>query len=187
MKMIRISLLFFSWLIMTNIHSQQLNGISLTGVENSREIEFSDVLSSDKAVIIFSSSECPFDEYYISRLNDLKNDPGFSSFTFLKVHSNGEFLKDIKEMASKSAIPHFMDKEQRLFKALSGNKTPEVFLITYKDSQATVLYRGAIDNNPQMASAVTESYLKDALLAVSKNQKPKKKFVRPMGCVVKEK
>jgi hypothetical protein len=47
------------------------------------------------------------------------------------------------------------------------------------------MYRGAIDDNPQVASDVKHSFLKEAIESTLKGQNPLKSSVHPTGCMIK--
>jgi hypothetical protein len=47
------------------------------------------------------------------------------------------------------------------------------------------VYKGAIDTNPQVESAVTEKYLDVALAQVIRGEKPTTTQVRAVGCNIR--
>lgn len=48
-----------------------------------------------------------------------------------------------------------------------------------------VVYKGAIDTNPQVESAVTEKYLEVALAQVIRGERPTTAQVRAVGCNIR--
>jgi hypothetical protein len=48
-----------------------------------------------------------------------------------------------------------------------------------------LVYKGAIDDNHDNASAVKNAYLKDAIAAISKGQTVKVAETKPVGCGIK--
>ena len=80
-------------------------------------------------------------------------------------------------------IPYLSDKEKVALKTLGGKRCPEVFVIT--PANWNVVYSGAIDNNPQVASDVSESYLTLVLDEVIRGSKVSLQSKRPTGCIIK--
>lgn len=182
-------LLFILFLVWANFtYSQQIGQIKLIELTSDKELTISSILKSGHSVVIFNSIECPYDQYYIKRLQKLAQDTRFKEVKFIFVNPTGrEAVGDIKSHFSKFnlEIEYYLDSKQTLFKALGATKTPEVSFFLLRNGIAEVIYKGAIDNNPQMAEAVSEYYLAQAIKASLNGQKIKKNFVRPMGCVVK--
>jgi len=48
-----------------------------------------------------------------------------------------------------------------------------------------VVYKGAIDNNAQLETAVTARYLEQAILQVLRSEKPAIGQVRAVGCTIR--
>jgi hypothetical protein len=68
---------------------------------------------------------------------------------------------------------------------LKATRTPEVFVLQPVQNQFKVIYRGAIDDNPQSASDVNHAYLKNTLLNLLNNNKIELNQTRPVGCLIK--
>lgn len=47
------------------------------------------------------------------------------------------------------------------------------------------MYKGAIDTNPQVESAVTEKYLDVALAQIVRGEKPTDAQLRAVGCTIR--
>ena len=62
---------------------------------------------------------------------------------------------------------------------------PEAVLLAPGKTGLEVVYKGAIDNNPQLESAVTEKYLEMALTQVVRGAIPAVPQVRAVGCNIR--
>ncbi|MBK7653716.1 MAG: hypothetical protein IPJ20_27545 [Flammeovirgaceae bacterium] len=68
-----------------------------------------------------------------------------------------------------------------------ARKTPEVFLLSMAGGKFTVVYSGAIDDNPQTASDVKQTFLKDAIEKLLAGQKVDVAVERVAGCTIRRK
>lgn len=136
----------------------------LTNVATGETVSIRDYKGAKAIVVIFTSNVCAYDGYYTDRLKSL-----ISSYNtkaqFLLVNSYLEGEETEANMKTKYdswglGIPYLSDKNQDWMKTFGARKSPEVFVL---DSDLKVIYSGAIDDNPQLASGVKESYLKKVL------------------------
>jgi hypothetical protein len=142
-------------------------------------------------VIIFTSNVCPYDEYYRNRIVNLTQAYN-TRVPVLMVNSNIEAGENKESMVKKArqlnlSIPYLADKDQALMASLDARKSPEAFLLKNTNGKFTVVYRGAIDDNPQVESDVRQNYLRDAIDFMLSNQKIATPEVRPVGCNLKKK
>jgi hypothetical protein len=108
---------------------------------------------------------------------------------FLLVNSNLDAPESTEKMAIHNTdlgIPYLADKEQKAMDALGARKTPEVFLLKSEGGKWLVQYSGAIDDNPQVASAVKQSFLKDAIDKVLSGAKVEVNNNRAVGCTIRK-
>jgi hypothetical protein len=139
-------------------------------------------------VVIFTSNVCAYDGYYADRLKTMFN-AYRSNVQFLLVNSLQEAEESADQMKSKSdlwalGVPYLADKDQVWMKELGARKTPEVFVM---DSDFKVVYSGAIDDNPQVASAAKEKYLKEVLDKLIAGKTVDVAAVRVVGCSIRVK
>jgi hypothetical protein len=80
--------------------------------------------------------------------------------------------------------PYLSDPTQSVCDKFGATKTPEVFVLKNQGGNLIVKYKGAIDDNPQVANDVTSSYLKDALESVLSNQPVKITEKKATGCMI---
>src|SRR5690606_35153581 len=139
--------------------------------------------------IIFTSNTCPFDAYYYDRLNKIAAD--YNSrvpVVFVNPHpGEDESVDAMKAHASRRGfkVPYLEDKNQSIMRALKVTRTPEAIVLKPENGPYRVFYRGAIDDNAQVATDVHRHYLTDAIDALLNGQKPSQAVGRPMGCNVR--
>jgi hypothetical protein len=178
----------FSFLTAT---AQQLNNFKLVNVVNDQTVSPDTYPSCEGLVIIFTSNNCPYDEYYrgrISKIAQAYND----KVPVLLVNANSDPTDSKENMVKKAkalnlTIPYLSDKDQTLMASLDARKSPEAFLLKNSGGNFSVVYRGAIDDNPQVEGDVRQNYLRDAIDIMLSKQKIETTEVRPAGCNLKKK
>lgn len=170
---------------------QQVQNFKLVNVLNDQAVSLDTYPSCDGLVIIFTSNTCPYDEYYRSRISQIASSYG-DKVPLLLVNSNPDtadskesMIKKAKELGS--TIPYLADKDQVLMTHLNARKSPEAFLLKNTNGKFSVVYKGAIDDNPQVEADVRQRYLKDAIDIMLANQKIETPEVRATGCNLRKK
>jgi hypothetical protein len=174
-----------------NLSAQQVADFRLTNVINNQEVSLQTYPSCEGIVMIFTSNNCPYDEYYRSRIGKLSAIYQ-DKVPVLLVNSNPDAVDSREKMTEKArqlnlSIPYLADKDQSLMTNLDARKSPEAFLLKNQGGKFTVVYRGAIDDNPQVEADVRHPYLRDAIDIMLTNQKIQSAEVRPVGCSLKKK
>lgn len=170
-------------------HAQQVANFKLVNVLNNQTVSLDTYPSCEGIVIIFTSNNCPFDEYYRNRISRIAQSYP-DRLPVLLVNSNPE--DNIESMTRKGnqlqlRVPYLADKDQTLMAALDARKSPEVFLLKNSGGKFMVVYRGAIDDNAQVEADVRNHYLKDAMDILLANQKIETPEMRAVGCNLKRK
>ena len=167
---------------------QQLNSFTLTDVVSGRTVSLSDYANGRGLVIIFISNDCPYDTYYVHRIKSLAE--AFPDLPFLLV--NGQSSQNKDEVAMKRAalrtgwgLPYLADRSKQLAQNIRPTKSPEAILFRNDQGKFTIVYRGAIDDNPQVETDVNTPYLQNAIdqLIASKTVHPSNS--RPVGCSIR--
>ncbi len=167
-------------------HAQQVQNFSLTNVNDGSTVELNQFTSSSAIVVVFTSNECPYDNYYKDRLKKLI-DQYKGKVQFLLINSNVDPQESAEKMAihyTDLGVPYLADKEQKAMENFGARKSPEVFLIS---PQLNIIYSGAIDDNPQVATDTKQNYLKDAIDKFLAGQKIEAANNRVLGCTIKKK
>ena len=172
------------------VRGQSVKNFNLIDVATKNEVSLTDFSDKKGVVVIFTSNVCPYSVYYEGRITQLVADYRDKGIQFLLVNSHTESKESISEMANKIAtwglnVPYLADKNQQLLSQFGARKSPEAFILKKGGNGFTIFYKGAIDNNPQVATDVKESYLKmnlDTLLKGGSSNSG----ARPIGCTIRK-
>lgn len=173
------------------LQAQQIENFSLVNVINNETVSPATYPACEGLVIIFTSNTCPYDEYYRSRISALS--VAFQDRVPVLLVNAGPDAADAPERMAEKArqwrlnVPYLADKDQTLMKTLDARKSPEAFLLKNQGGKFTVVYRGAIDDNPQVEADVRHNYLRDAIDIMLAKQQIGTEEVRPVGCNLKKK
>ncbi|MCU0421093.1 MAG: redoxin domain-containing protein [Cyclobacteriaceae bacterium] len=182
--------LFVWWLATLAAHAQTtVTNFRLPNVADGKTVSLDGYPECVALAVVFTGNECAFDQYYTDRLRELITTYQ-GKIQFLLVNSYLEATELPDRMLARYRqwnlpVPYLADKEQVAMDCLGARKTPEVFLIRNDAKKLTLAYRGAIDDSPQMAKAVREAYLKDAIEKVLKGDTRPMATQRPMGCTIR--
>ena len=178
-----------SLLVAINIHAQSVQDFSLTNVRDGKTVSLSSYSSTKLVAVVFTSHECPFDNYYKERLKEL-----ISAYSgkaqFLLINSNLEGEENAEQMSihyTDLPVPYLADKDQLVMTSIGAKKTPEVFLLTNSGGKFTIAYSGAIDDNPQSSKDVRNYFLKNAIDNLLAGTKPTSASERASGCTIRRK
>lgn len=138
----------------------------LTNVATGQTVSIRDFKGARAVVVVFTGNVCAYDGYYTERLRSLLT-AYRATVQFLLVNSYQEAEETEDKMKAKYDawsldVPYLSDKDQLWMKAFGAKKSPEVFVLDPKQD-FKVIYSGAIDDNPQLANAVKDNYLKKVL------------------------
>lgn len=152
----------------TEITSETLLKPSLYSVQTAQQ---------EATVVVFLSPVCPCSMSHEPVLSEMKKQ--FPKFSFVGViPEHAEALSHYQE--SKLPFPLIKDPQARLAGQFRALKTPHVFVL---GRSGEVLYRGAIDDS-HIASGAKTFYLKEALQAIAKGNKPDITETSPLGCTI---
>jgi len=177
-------------------HGQKVENIpdfTLKDVISGKNMSFYSYKRSKAIVVIFTSNYCPYAKLYEQRILDLANEYSSKNITFMLINSNNSSLsKDetienmiMKAKESQFNIPYFADKQLVAKRIFQAEKTPEAFVVADVKGALSVVYRGAIDDNPQSPQEVEDNYIKMALNNLLQNKVSPVSFNRPTGCRIK--
>lgn len=172
--------------------SQRVENFKLMDVVSGREFSLADQGEAKAVVLVFTSLNCPFSKLYEERLVNLNSQFAAEGFVFALINPHvgieeEETAAGMRARASerKMTFPFLEDVNQVVTKQFGITKLPEVVVITPGPTGFAVAYRGAIDNNPQMAENANIKYLEGALTAVQNRRTPSPASSRAVGCNVK--
>lgn len=165
---------------MTNYKMKDVSG---------KEISLAEIKREKGLLVIFSCNTCPYvklSEARIRQLSDmcLKNNIGCVLVNSNEAQRTEEdsFDEMVKYYKAQDLRCYYtVDEKSQLANAFGAGRTPQCFLF---DSKGLV-YRGAIDDNVKDAAAAKTHYLKDAIDAVIRGEKPKVQESKSIGCTIK--
>ncbi len=182
-------LVFIAIVISVSGQAQEIKDFTLINVRSGKEVSLSSYNSMKAVVVVFTSQECPFDNYYKQRLRDLIQSYS-GSIQFLLINSNTEAQESAEQMAihyTDLSVPYLADKDQQAMTMLGAKKTPEVFLILPAGGKFVLAYSGAIDDSPQEGKDVRQYFLKDAIVKILNGEKIEGVNQRATGCTIRKK
>ena len=168
---------------------QEIKDFSLTNTKDGKVVSLSGLGTATGIAIVFTSHECPFDNYYKERLKTLTTQYA-GKIQFVLINSNQEAQESVEQMAihyKDINAPYLADKDQIAMEILGARKSTEVFLLSTAGAKLNIVYSGAIDDNPQVAKDVKQFYLKDAMDKLLAGQKIEIANQRAAGCSIRRK
>ena len=155
-----------------------------------------DKMENNGLLVIFSCNTCPFvvgrkdSEGWEGRYNQIADKSIETNIGFMLVNSNeakrmnGDSYDDMikRSMDNEYKMAYVLDKDHELADAFGARTTPHVFLF---DNKFNLVYKGAIDDNNDLAADVKETWLLDALSNLSKGEKIDPQETRNIGCSIK--
>jgi peroxiredoxin len=185
-----LSLIIFSQFA---VFSQAIESFSLLNAVDNTSFSLSTYKADKAIVLIFFSGKCAYVDHYMERVTLIIDQFSARGVKFILVNSNSsdyvseESIDEMKKFADRNNlnIPYLADKDKVLKKMLMATRTPEAFVLKPTQNQFQVVYKGAIDDNPQSAGDVSHAYLKDTLFNLLKNSKVELNQTRPVGCLIK--
>ena len=139
------------------------------------------------AVLFFAGADCPVAKLYLPRLKELAARYGKLGVAFVVIDSNAHETPAQMRNAAKAAgvtSPVLMDPNQAVADQLKVTRTCEALLL---DGQATLRYRGAIDDQYGFTSrrpAPQSRFLADALDATLAGKPVGKASAPAVGCLL---
>jgi len=190
MKLFIFSLLFFLGISSVS-YSQNFSQLAATDAV-SGSIKTLPSLANEKGlVLIFHDPSCPFAKLYEARIIGLITKFQAQGIGFAgvnpQVQPTASEQTRLRSYIDESGLnmPYLIDGEQEWAQLFQVNKIPEVILLVPGKTGLELVYKGALDNNPQVEGAVTEKYLEMALIQILRGEKPSVPQVRAVGCNIR--
>ena len=136
-------------------------------------------------VIVMTSATCPVSKRYLPSVAKLAAELKDQGLELLLVNALvSEKPEDIRSQMAAAGVtaPYVHDVEKKLSLALGARTTTEVFLV---DPKRTLIYRGALDDQYGInynLDAPKHSYLRDAVAALLRGEKPFVQATAAPGC-----
>ena len=136
-------------------------------------------------VIVMTSATCPVSKRYLPSVAKLAAELKDQGLGLLLVNALvSEKPEDIRSQLAAAGVtaPYVHDTDKKLSLALDARTTTEVFLV---DPARTLIYRGALDDQYGInynLDAPKHSYLRDAVAALLRGEKPFVQATAAPGC-----
>ena len=187
-----ILLIFFGFSSL-QAQTKKAEDFSLTDAVSGKTVSLAEFQNKKAIVVLFTSNFCPYSKLYEARFSSLVKSYEGKDVAFIMINPNdpGESKDDSMEAMKAKArewgldIPYLADKDQKVAKAFGASKTPEVFVLSNKPGRFSIVYSGALDDNPQVAEDTNQNYLKQALDSVLLGKIVNIPHKRPVGCMIK--
>lgn len=183
-----ILLLFVLTYIGFSSQAQAVKNFTLPNLLDNSNFTLEEYKDKKAVVIFFTSTRCPYTRSYKDRITKLAQAYQAKSVAFILINaeSANEASDAMRKQAKEYNLPYLFDKGLAITSQLGASKTPETFVLASNLGHFTVKYYGAIDDNPQMASEVSEFYLKDAIDAVLNKTNLNYNTQKPAGCTINQ-
>ena len=155
-----------------------------------------DDFSNEKGVVvIFTCNHCPYSVANEDRIIALDKTYKTKGYPVIAINPNDpisypeDSFEAMKVRAQEKGFlfPYLMDDKQEIYPQYGATKTPHVYVLQKTKKGFSVAYIGAIDNNTKDASAVTESYLANAIEDLLEGKAPVVATTKAIGCSIKAK
>lgn len=168
-----------------------LTDVKMTDVSG-KSLSIDDAKKENGVLVLFSCNTCPFVKKWEGRYNDLKAWADKNDVGMIVLNSNYqrrgdvESLEAMKEKASEMSYKfnYVVDDESLIANAFGGQTTPHAFIF---DKDDKLVYKGAIDDNYDNASDVSNAYVKDVMTSLSTGEAVAVSETKPVGCSIKRK
>jgi len=183
--------LFLILFISLESTAQAIEDYSLLDAVTGRVVSVDSKSGTKGLVIIFHSLNCPFADMYQARIKALRATFQNQGINFILINPDSDSSPAVQETVRRfidqSGIntSYLMDEEQELVKLFQISKIPEAIILAPGANGLKVKYKGAIDNNPQAATSVSERFLERAINQVLRGEVPTPARVRATGCNIR--
>lgn len=155
-----------------------------------KTVSLKDAKKKNGLLVMFSCNTCPYVIKNQKRTNEIAAYAMSKNIGVVLVNSNEAYRDDedsfesMKKYAKDQGYNWYyvVDEKSALADAFGANRTPENFLF---DANGSLVYHGAIDDNPADANNVKRVHLKEAIDEVVSGKDVSVKTSRSVGCTIK--
>lgn len=155
-----------------------------------KEISMAEAAGENGLLVMFSCNTCPYVIKNEKRIHEIctyarQHKIGVILLNSNEAYRSGEDSYDeMKKYAAEQKYQwnYVVDNNHQVADAFGANRTPESFLF---DKFLTLIYHGAIDDNPSDEDAVTRRHLKEAINEMLAGKEISIKESRSVGCTIK--
>ena len=157
---------------------------------NGSEMSLQDAFKDNGLLVMFSCNTCPYVVKNQDRTKEISKYALENNIGVILVNSNegqrdgDDSFEAMKEYAKTQGYewPYVVDQKSVLADAFGAARTPECFLFNKDQS---LVYHGAIDDNPSDAANIKRTHLKEAVNEMVSGKDVTVKTSRSVGCSIK--
>jgi peroxiredoxin len=157
-----------------------------------KTISLKDLKNAQGYIVAFTCNTCPYAQMYEDRLIELHKKMAPLGWPVVAINANdpsvtpGDSFVKMKERSDEKKYPfeYLFDEGQKVFPVYGAVRTPHIFLL---DKDLKVRYIGAIDDNAEDPTSITNRYVENAIDAINKGKDPNPNFTKAIGCTIKVK
>jgi thioredoxin-related protein len=161
-----------------------------TDVFTMKDATLKHVASKKGLLVIFTCNTCPFVIRNIDRTKEILDFAKEKGLGVMMVNSNeaqrndADAVEKMVEFGKKQGYPnYYVDKNSQLADIFGASHTPEVFLFDGKTE--TMVYKGAMDDNPSDPKSAKVMYLKNAITNMLAGKTINPAQTKSVGCSIK--
>jgi hypothetical protein len=155
-----------------------------------KEISFNEAKKENGLLVMFTCNTCPVVARNQERIKQICKLALEKNIGVILLNANeasrddGDSYKDMQDYAKRQAYQwsYAVDKNSAMADAFGAQRTPECYLFK-KD--LTLVYHGAIDDNPGNPTAVSKNYMVEAITEMVSGKEVTIKTTRSIGCGIK--
>jgi peroxiredoxin len=160
---------------------------------DSKNVSLASYKNAKGYIVIFTCNTCPVSKAYESRKEELNKMYAAKGYPVVAINTNdpvaspGDSFEKMQERAKEKnfSFAYLEDPNHVYTKAYGAQRTPHVFVLQKTSKGNEVAYKGAIDNDQQLANPERENYVQNAINQLLKGEKPIVASTKAIGCTIK--
>ena len=167
---------------------------SLLGTDDKKH-SLADFKEAKGFIVIFTCNHCPYAQAYEKRIIALDTKYKALGYPVIAINPNdpvvqpedGLELMKVRAKERGFTFPYLLDERQKIYPQYGATKTPHVFVLQKEAAKYIVKYIGAIDDNYEDESQVSEKYVENAVDALLAGNAIEQTTTVAIGCTIKVK
>ncbi len=150
---------------------------------------------SEGVIVVFTCNHCPYSKLYEDRINELNENYEAKGFPVIAINPNDpvaypeDSWENMKVRAEEKAFsfPYLFDETQEIAAAYGATRTPHTYVLKFDEEEETftVVYVGAIDDNPKESDQVEDKFIEAAIKEIKAGNAVSNNYTKAIGCSIK--
>lgn len=165
---------------------------SLLGIDDQKH-SLAELADAKGYIVIFTCNHCPYAKAYEDRIVDLDKKYKALGYPVVAINPNDPIaqpedsfeLMKVRAKEKGFTFPYLLDEGQKIYPQYGATKTPHVFILQKEEGKNIVKYIGAIDDNYEDATQVSDKYVEKAVDALLAGKAIEKTETVAIGCSIK--